>query len=339
MDSRQFPPAPPSLLSVDARTMTLTLHAPVAGMQREVSYAAADDAAAAATATATATWSTFMTAAATVRKKGFEPNSSYIFRMRVRAAETDAWSPHSALSAPFSTMTLEDAAKALTAPPALSVAEAEALTWVWQTVDGAAAYALEWREEANATAGAGAGASWTALSSMLKSTAVRKKNLTSGGAAYRVRVRAQMDDGSCGPWSTPSAPSRTLAVSQPFKNLLGTGHALVSSRRERAHIDSLGVPAGRKKLVALYFSAHWCPPCRAFTPRLASAFKSLKQRTAPDVELDVVFVSLDRDEGAFAGYLEEQRCASGGGVGWWSVPWTAQAVREKCSNYFKVRIL
>ena len=33
-----------------------------------------------------------------------------------------------------------------------------------------------------------------------------------------------------------------------------------------------------KKIICYYFSAHWCPPCRAFTPVLADfyAVRSLK---------------------------------------------------------------
>merc|ERR1712100_664142 len=54
--------------------------------------------------------------------------------------------------------------------------------------------------------------------------------------------------------------------------------------------------------VALYFSAHWCPPCRSFTPQLAEWYKTdLKNKG-----LDVVFVSSDRDEEAFAEYFSEQ---------------------------------
>lgn len=31
-----------------------------------------------------------------------------------------------------------------------------------------------------------------------------------------------------------------------------------------------------KKVVALYFSAHWCPPCRQFTPVLKAVFLQLR---------------------------------------------------------------
>lgn len=46
---------------------------------------------------------------------------------------------------------------------------------------------------------------------------------------------------------------------------------------------------GGKSVLALYFSAHWCPPCRQFTPVLREAFRnSGTQKTG------VVFVSSDR---------------------------------------------
>jgi len=56
------------------------------------------------------------------------------------------------------------------------------------------------------------------------------------------------------------------------------------------------------KAVALYFSAHWCPPCRGFTPRLKEWYEAdLKSKG-----LDVVFVSSDRDEASFKEYFAEQ---------------------------------
>jgi len=52
-------------------------------------------------------------------------------------------------------------------------------------------------------------------------------------------------------------------------------------------------------VVAIYFSAHWCPPCRAFTPRLAAALRD------GHPQLKVVFCSSDRDQGSFDSYYAE----------------------------------
>jgi len=68
-------------------------------------------------------------------------------------------------------------------------------------------------------------------------------------------------------------------------------------------LDSLGadlVAKANGKPIGLYFSAHWCPPCRNFTPKLADWYKSgLKDN------MEIVFVSSDRDEAAFDEYFNE----------------------------------
>ncbi|HEX8309741.1 MAG TPA: thioredoxin-like domain-containing protein [Chthoniobacteraceae bacterium] len=50
-------------------------------------------------------------------------------------------------------------------------------------------------------------------------------------------------------------------------------------------------PLAEAKYFAFYYSASWCPPCRAFTPDLVKFYKRRK-RTNPNFEL--VFVSNDR---------------------------------------------
>jgi len=50
-------------------------------------------------------------------------------------------------------------------------------------------------------------------------------------------------------------------------------------------------------LLALYFSAAWCGPCKAFTPKLAKFYDAI-----PRTELEVAFVSLDQNKAAFDEY-------------------------------------
>jgi nucleoredoxin len=51
---------------------------------------------------------------------------------------------------------------------------------------------------------------------------------------------------------------------------------------------------------AFYYSASWCPPCRAFTPVLVNFYNSFKP-SHPDFEL--IFVNEDRDESDMLDYM------------------------------------
>ncbi|XP_031499412.1 probable nucleoredoxin 1 [Nymphaea colorata] len=54
------------------------------------------------------------------------------------------------------------------------------------------------------------------------------------------------------------------------------------------------------KTVLLYFSAHWCPPCRGFTPKLIETYHEIK---AKDSAFEIIFVSSDHDQAAFEEYF------------------------------------
>jgi len=79
------------------------------------------------------------------------------------------------------------------------------------------------------------------------------------------------------------------------------------------------------KTLGIYFSAHWCPPCRSFTPKLAQAYKSLKQAGK---DFEIVFVSSDRDEAAFNGYFGE--------MPWLALPFGERKIKSALSEKFGV---
>jgi len=82
----------------------------------------------------------------------------------------------------------------------------------------------------------------------------------------------------------------------------------------------------KDKLVALYFSAHWCPPCRQFTPEFARVYKSLASENKP---FAVIFVSADQDTEAFTEYYGEQP--------WYAVPYDQQDQRDSLNEAFNIR--
>lgn len=67
-------------------------------------------------------------------------------------------------------------------------------------------------------------------------------------------------------------------------------------------------------LIGLYFSAHWCPPCRGFTPTLIEFYKTMQ---ANNQGLEVIYVSLDRNRASFDEYY--------GTMPWYTIPYEDDA--------------
>lgn len=80
------------------------------------------------------------------------------------------------------------------------------------------------------------------------------------------------------------------------------------------------------KTVALYFSAHWCPPCRAFTPSLVK-FRD----DHADKDFEIVFVSLDNSEGEKKTYIREME------MKWLTVPGARSKEAESLAKRFQIR--
>jgi nucleoredoxin len=59
-------------------------------------------------------------------------------------------------------------------------------------------------------------------------------------------------------------------------------------------------PLANTKYFAVYFSASWCGPCRAFTPDLVTWYNQNKPKHP---EFELVFVSSDTDENSMEAYM------------------------------------
>ena len=80
-----------------------------------------------------------------------------------------------------------------------------------------------------------------------------------------------------------------------------------------------------KKVVGFYFSAHWCPPCRQFTPILSALYEDM---IAKHPEFELVFVSSDRDPSQYQEYF--------GQMTFLAVPFEERATIQALSTKFGV---
>ena len=100
------------------------------------------------------------------------------------------------------------------------------------------------------------------------------------------------------------------------------GDELVDAKGAKTAITDVG-----SKKIAIYFSAHWCPPCRMFTPRLVKAYREMKEAGA---DVEVIFVSSDRSKKAMRDYMKDAR------MPWLAVPYNSKK-RDELGKRFGVR--
>ncbi len=79
------------------------------------------------------------------------------------------------------------------------------------------------------------------------------------------------------------------------------GEKVQKGTEEQVDVETL---AGAGKVLGIYFSAHWCPPCRAFTPQLVQWHDKVKAGPNGN-NFNIVFVSSDRDEKSMKDYFGE----------------------------------
>ena len=71
-----------------------------------------------------------------------------------------------------------------------------------------------------------------------------------------------------------------------------------------------------------------CPPCRGYTPELASSYTSIVARGK---SFEIVFVSSDQDEPAFQSYFAE--------MPWLALPFADRQTKQALSDKFGVQVL
>jgi nucleoredoxin len=108
-------------------------------------------------------------------------------------------------------------------------------------------------------------------------------------------------------------------MSEEIKRLFGD--KVTDAKNAEISTDEL-----KDKIIGVYFSAHWCSPCRVFTPLLSKTYQDIVKNNKP---FEVVFVSSDDSEANFKEYLNT--------MPWKAVPFQKEDMRTAIAEKFGIR--
>jgi nucleoredoxin len=109
--------------------------------------------------------------------------------------------------------------------------------------------------------------------------------------------------------------------------LLGAD-SVISIVKDDARVDATAASLDGKVL-GIYFSAHWCPPCRMFILMLNEWYQNFKANHPKKDEFELIFVSSDRDEASYKEYIAEMDFPA--------LAYSERKLKENLSSKFKVQ--
>lgn len=95
-----------------------------------------------------------------------------------------------------------------------------------------------------------------------------------------------------------------------------TGDLVVLQGKKVGRYDAAQL--AQTKYFGIYYSAHWCPPCRQFTPKLVEWYN---QQKPANPHFELIFVSSDRSEADMEQYIVGDK-----------MPWPAVKFAKKDGN-------
>lgn len=133
--------------------------------------------------------------------------------------------------------------------------------------------------------------------------------------------------------NNPFCQSFSKALPVVFTVLLGLTFVSADAKDEKplriefenAKGEEVSFETLKGKTLGFYFSAHWCPPCRQFTPSLVD----FRNKNAD--EFEVIFVSFDNSDEEKKDYMSEAQ------MSWLTIPGSKTREADGLAQTFGVK--